>query len=220
MSSSIQNPFLLINKPPGPTSHDIVNRVRRQTGERRVGHAGTLDPFAEGLLIILVGRDATKRQAEFLGMDKTYEAVFRLGATSTTEDPTGIITERPNVDPFPEDLIKKTSATFVGTHDQIPSAFSAKKIQGKKAYELARKGIQPDLKPKQITIHAIEILNYQWPFLTIRTHVSSGTYIRALARDFGEKLGCGAYVETLKRTAIGPYLLNDAQRAEDIPCFS
>ncbi len=221
MDSSIQNSILLINKPAGPTSHDIVAMVRRKTGIKRVGHAGTLDPFAEGLLIILVGRDTTKRQSEFLGMDKTYEAILRLGATSTTEDPTGEITESDSCHPRPDrgsildsrfrgkDILN-TLQSFLGTFDQMPSAFSAKKINGKKAYELARKGIVPDLKPKKITIYSIDILSYEWPLLTIRCSVSSGTYIRALARDIGEALGCGAYLQTLKRTSIGPYSLERA----------
>lgn len=239
MDSSIQNSILLINKPPGPTSHDIVAMVRKKTGIKRVGHAGTLDPFAEGLLIVLVGRDATKRQAEFLGMDKTYEAVIHLGATSTSEDPTGIITptvisnecekspatsgflgisdDGSGLDPgLRRDDIEKAVHSFIGTYDQMPSSFSAKKINGKKAYELARKGIVPDLKPKKITIHSIDILSYEWPLLTIRCSVSSGTYIRALARDIGEALGCGAYLETLKRTSIGPYSLDDAMSIESI----
>lgn len=238
MDFSIQNPVLLINKPSGPTSHDVVDKVRKITGVRRVGHAGTLDPFASGLLIILVGREATKRQAEFLGMDKTYEATIRLGATSTTEDPTGEITLRKRgqspfftfppaetengaengdcprfpLDPgFRRDDIENILSSFVGTNDQLPSSFSAKKIKGKKAYELARRGIRPDLKPKCVTIHSIDILSYEWPILTIHVRASSGTYIRALARDIGEKLGCGAYVEKLKRTAIGPYALEQAQ---------
>ncbi|MBI4253276.1 tRNA pseudouridine(55) synthase TruB [Candidatus Uhrbacteria bacterium] len=210
MDSSIQNSILLINKPPGPTSHDIVNMVRKKTGVKRVGHAGTLDPFAEGLLIILVGRDATKRQAEFLGMDKTYEAAIHLGATSTTDDKTGVIRTVSMYKPVYTLKLEAALASFVGTYDQMPSSFSAKKINGKKAYELARKGIQPDLKPKKITIHSIDILSYQWPLLTIRCSVSSGTYIRALARDIGEKLGVGAYVEKLKRTAIGPYSIEQA----------
>ncbi|MDP2629800.1 MAG: tRNA pseudouridine(55) synthase TruB [Candidatus Uhrbacteria bacterium] len=209
-----EDSLLLINKPAGPTSHDIVDLVRKKTGIKRVGHAGTLDPFAEGLLIVLVGRDATKKQAEFLGMDKTYEAVLHLGATSTTEDPTGEISQRiiPDVPAFEE--IKHAITSFTGTYDQMPSAFSAKKINGKKAYELARKGIRPDLKPKTITVHSIDILAYEWPLLTIRCSVSSGTYIRALARDIGEKLGCGAYLEKLKRTSIGPYNLCDSHTIE------
>lgn len=246
MDVSIQNPILLINKPSGPTSHDIVARIRKATGVKRVGHAGTLDPFAEGLLIVLVGRDATKRQAEFLGMDKTYEAVIHFGATSTTDDRTGEITflchsrvgslptsVRGNPEKGSEDaggldpglrrddkLCNSTLAdvthvvsSLIGSYDQMPPTFSAKKINGKKAYELARKGQVPELKPKNITVHSIEILDYEWPLLTIRCTVSSGTYIRALARDIGSKLGCGAYVEALKRTAIGSYLLAHAVEA-------
>lgn len=215
MTSLGNNSILLINKPAGPTSHDIVDMVRKKTGIKRVGHAGTLDPFASGLLVVLVGRDATKKQAEFLGMDKTYEAVVYLGATSTTEDPTGEITDSQNIPPISREKINHTVLDFVGTFDQMPSNFSAKKINGKKAYELARKGIQPDLKPKKITIYSIDILTYEWPFLTIRCSVSSGTYIRALARDIGEKLGCGAYLEKLTRTAIGPYTLNDAKQLSE-----
>lgn len=206
MSSS-----LLINKPAGPTSHDVVDIVRKQTGERRVGHTGTLDPFAEGLLIILIGRDATKQQAEFLHMDKTYEAVIRLGATSTTDDPTGEITVNSMAKPVLPLTIEAVVRSFVGTYAQMPPAYSAKKIKGKKAYEIARQGILPELKPKTITVHSIDILSYEWPLLTIRCSVSSGTYIRALARDIGKKLGIGAYVEKLKRTTIGPFKIDDAR---------
>jgi len=207
-----QERILLINKPAGPTSHDIVALVRKKTGIKRVGHAGTLDPFAEGLLIVLVGRDATKRQSEFLGMDKTYDATLRLGARSTTDDPTGIVTIADIPATWQADLpeVHRVIHSFVGTYDQMPPPYSAKKINGKKAYELARKGIVPDLKPKKITVFSIDILSCEFPILTIRCTVSSGTYIRALARDIGEKLGCGAYLERLIRTEIGPYRLSDA----------
>lgn len=202
--------MLLIHKPARMTSHDVVAIIRKKTGIKRVGHAGTLDPFATGLLIVLVGREETKRQAEFLTMDKSYEAVIRLGATSSTEDSTGIITDIPDTKPISLDVILYTLRVFQGIFDQMPSNFSAKKIKGKKAYELARQGIQPDLKPKKITIHSLELLSFEWPLLTIRCSVSSGTYIRALARDIGKRLGCGAYCEALVRTAIGPYSLSDA----------
>lgn len=203
------NNMLLVNKPSGPTSHDIVNRVRRRTGVKRVGHAGTLDPFASGLLILLVGREQTKRQSEFLTMDKTYEAVIRLGATSTTDDRTGMITPCHTV-PYKEPLRKEIEiaiSSFIGEQDQMPSQFSAKKIKGTPAYKFARKGEVVELAPKRVTIHSIDLLAYDWPRLSVRMHVSSGTYIRAFARDLGEKLDCGAYVEELKRTAIGPYSL-------------
>ncbi|MBI2645336.1 tRNA pseudouridine(55) synthase TruB [Candidatus Uhrbacteria bacterium] len=229
----------LVYKPVGPTSHDIVDWARKQSGITRIGHAGTLDPFAEGLLILLVGKDYTRRQSEFLGMDKTYEAVIHLGATSNTDDCTGKITpfichSRENGNPekintsthkmdprFRGDdkhlihslaNIKNVIKSFTGTYEQMPPNFSAKKISGTRAYKFARKGETPELKPKKITIHSLELLSFDWPLLSIRATVSSGTYIRALARDIGVHLGCGAYCETLKRTAIGPYSLTDAIR--------
>ncbi len=200
--------ILLLNKPIGPTSHDMVAKIRRLTGQKTVGHAGTLDPFAEGLLIVLVGRDATKRQAEFLGLDKSYEAEFILGATSNTEDPTGeIVLKTDYIRPTIEQ-INEALAHFTGNFDQMPSAFSAKKIKGQKAYDIARAGGTPELQPKNITIHSLDLIDYAWPTLHIRTSVSSGTYIRALARDIGERLGCGAYVNKLKRTSIGDFKLD------------
>lgn len=232
--------MLLINKPPGPTSHDIVDIVRRITGERRVGHTGTLDPFAEGLLILLVGRKETKHQSEFLNMDKIYKATFVLGEERDTDDVTGKIIHRkgaearlkssqagrgsstlsPSWVPDPpmayrqhiEDVLKK----FTGEQMQMPPQFSAKKIKGKKAYELARKGEYVKLKPKKIKIHYLKLLNYKYPELKIETKVSSGTYIRALARDIGRELCTGAYVKELKRTQIGEYKLKNAKTLEEL----
>ncbi len=251
-SAYSQNGFLLIDKPTGMTSHDVVAIVRKKTGIKRVGHAGTLDPFATGLLIILIGREQTKRQSEFLTMDKTYEAVIRLGATSTTDDCTGEITpsfsmchsraclsgrqEGENSEKkenAPQGLdprlhgydkinsvslskIQHTISSFIGTFEQMPPNFSAKKIKGKKAYELARAGIHPDLKPKRITIHSLELLSYVWPLLKINVSVSSGTYIRALARDIGAHLECGAYCEELIRTSIGPFHLKDSAAISEL----
>ncbi len=206
--------MVLINKPVGPTSHDIVARVRRLTGIKRIGHAGTLDPFASGLLIILIGREWTRRQAEFLNLSKTYETTIMFGATSNTDDITGIITPSLNPKEVQLEDIKICLDSHCKTYAQMPPSFSAKKIKGKKAYELAREGIQPDLKPKEITIHSLELLLYTWPRLSFRTTVSSGTYIRALARDIGNHLSCGAYCETLSRTAIGDYTLADALTLE------
>ena len=211
-----QNGILLIDKPIGMTSHDVVAIVRKKTGIKRVGHAGTLDPFATGLLIILVGREQTKRQSEFLTMDKTYEAVIRLGATSTTDDCTGEITVNSMDKPAYPLTVKQTLHSFIGTFDQMPPSFSAKKIKGKKAYELARAGIHPDLKPKRITIHSLELLSYVWPLLKINVSVSSGTYIRALARDIGAHLECGAYCEELIRTSIGPFHLKDSAAISEL----
>ncbi|MEX2144951.1 MAG: tRNA pseudouridine(55) synthase TruB [Candidatus Spechtbacterales bacterium] len=251
--------MLLINKKPGPTSHDIVDEIRKLTKEKRVGHAGTLDPFAEGLLIVLVGREETRKQAEFLNMDKTYEAVFILGEERDTDDITGRVRDagtsetssrvsqsdfssenpplplsgksrksgnqafplpRATRDKVSEVLalkeIKNALKRFEGEIEQMPPAYSAKKIKGKKAYELARRGKEPKLHAKRVKIYEIKLLNYTWPELKIRTTVSSGTYIRALARDIGRELGVGAYVKELKRTHIGKYSLDEAKTLEEL----
>lgn len=184
--------------------------IRKKTGVKCVGHAGTLDPLATGLLIILVGRETTKRQTEFLGMDKTYEATIILGGRSDTDDITGTIEYRACEKPSFE-KIQASTTELVGTYEQMPPLYSAKKIGGIPSHKLMRRGILPVLKPKKITVYSIDILNYAWPRLVIRTSVSSGTYIRSLARDIGETLGCGAYIETLTRTMIGNYSLDQAQ---------
>lgn len=210
--------ILNIHKPPGPTSHDIVDEVRRITGERRVGHAGTLDPFAEGVLIVLVGKEDTKRQREFMEMEKEYVAKIRLGAISDTDDATGIIqkSKLKNKKHISKLKMRQILNSFTGTIEQVPPAYSAKKIRGKKAYELARRGEALRLAPKKVTIHAIELLNYNWPILDIRVTCSSGTYIRALARDIGEKLRCGAYLESLTRTRIGPFTREKSKTIDQV----
>lgn len=213
--------ILLINKPRGMTSHDVVDLVRRKTGEKRVGHTGTLDPMAEGLLIVLVGKEATKRQQEFMKIEKEYVAMIRLGATSTTNDAEGEITMTKvqalmtNKIPISEFKIQSVLRKFIGNIEQVPPAYSAVKIKGERAYKLARKGMRPPLKPRRVTIATIETLSYRYPLLKIRVVCSSGTYIRALARDIGEKLGLGAYLETLVRTRIGPYRLESTRGLED-----
>ena len=208
--------ILFINKPAGPTSHDIVDKVRRLTGERRVGHAGTLDPFAEGLLIVLVGREATKRQSEFMKLTKEYIATLHLGAETDTQDLTG----KPIKSKFPPPknnsqipslkTVQSILKNFKGEIDQVPPVYSAIKIKGKKAYELARRGEKVELKPRKIKIYDIKILDYKWPLLELKIKCSSGTYIRSLARDIGRTLNTGAYLEKLVRTKIGRYKLKDA----------
>ena len=200
---------LLINKPSGPTSHDMIYRVRRATGIKKVGHAGTLDPFAEGLLIILVGRDATKRQSGFMGLDKEYEATIRLGIETDTYDREGKVIDEYWGGWPTEEKIKKALEGFVGEQMQMPPAFSAKKIKGKKAYDLARKGEEVILQPVRVVIHSLEVISYDSPMLKIRTRVSSGTYIRSLAHDIGASLGTGAHLTELRRTSIGGYSLKD-----------
>jgi tRNA pseudouridine55 synthase len=204
--------FLLIKKPTGWTSHDVVAYLRRQYPRgTKIGHAGTLDPFATGLLIIGVGRDATKRLDEFKNLPKIYEAVLFLGAISDTQDKDGTITSTGIEKKYTEEEIKKILETFIGPQLQIPPMYSAKKINGKKLYDLARQGIEVERKPSAIEIYNIELLNYNYPHLKIRVGCSTGTYIRTLGHDIGQKLGCGAYCAELVRTKIGQYALKNAQ---------
>lgn len=219
--------ILLIDKAPGWTSFDVVAKIRgarraafKATGvtptkrQLRVGHAGTLDPFATGLLIILLG-DATKRSDEFLKQDKTYEATITLGATSSTGDPEGELT--PVSDNVPSsEAVQAAIGNFTGPITQIPPAYSAIKVNGQRAYKLARKGQDVDIPSRQVTIHSLEVVSFDYPQLHIRTHVSSGTYIRSLAQDIGEALGTGAYCSQLRRTVIGDLNVDDSTEVESV----
>ena len=214
--------IFLINKPTGMTSHDVIDFLRKVTGERTIGHAGTLDPAASGLLIVAVSREFTKKLNQYLKLDKEYIASIELGKVSTTYDSEGEIADtalvvgRQQVQTPSQREIVSTIDKFLGNYKQLPPAFSAKKIRGKKAYELARKGKDVDLKPVPVTIHTIEVLTYNYPNLQLRTRVSSGTYIRSLAHDIGQKLGTGAYLSALQRTKIGEYDLSRALALTDI----
>ena len=206
------NDFLLINKPVGWTSHDVVGFLRKQYPRgTKVGHSGTLDPFATGLLIVGVGREATKRLDEFKNLPKIYEAVLFLGATSDTQDKDGVITLTKINQNYTREEIENVLKTFIGKQLQIPPMYSAKKINGQKLYELARAGKEVERQPNEIEIYNIELLNYEYPRLEIRVECSTGTYIRTLGHDIGQKLGCGAYCEELTRTRIGQYDLKDAE---------
>lgn len=227
---------ILIDKPAGMSSFGVVARVRRKLKDEfghkvKVGHTGTLDPFATGLLILLSGK-CTKKSGEFLKLDKVYEATIKLGFVSTTGDPEG------EIRPFPAraasdrsvatgdrrsfsrcrapkvprlETVESLLQTFTGEIEQTPPKFSAIKINGQRAYKLARKGQDFEMPKRKITIYNIEILEYEYPILKIRCHVSSGTYIRTLAEDIGEKLGIGAYCESLRRLKIGEYDVKDAE---------
>ena len=201
--------IIFVDKPAGMSSFGAVARVRRILSEReghkvKVGHTGTLDPFATGLLILLAGK-ATKKAPELTKLDKVYEATIRLGATSSTGDPEGEITITDKKPEISREKIIETLAQFVGEIEQIPPAFSAIKINGQRAYKLARVGKAVEMPKRKVTIYELELLDYASPFLKIRTHVSSGTYIRTLAEDIGEALGCGAYTTELRRTKIADY---------------
>ena len=201
--------IIFVDKPSGMSSFGAVARVRRLLSEReghkvKVGHTGTLDPFATGLLILLAGK-ATKKAPELTKLDKVYEATIRLGATSSTGDPEGEITITDKKPEISREKIIETLAQFVGEIEQTPPAFSAIKINGQRAYKLARAGKAIEMPKRKVTIYELELLDYASPFLKIRTHVSSGTYIRTLAEDIGEALGCGAYTTELRRTKIADY---------------
>ena len=201
--------FLNIAKPINCTSHDVVNTVRRVVGQRRVGHAGTLDPLACGVLVIGVGHGT--RLIEYLANTrKTYRADILLGGTTTTDDSAGdLVQERPvNVDAA---AVRAVLKQFTGTIAQVPPAYAAVHVQGTRAYVRARRGETVALEPRQVTIYRLAVLNVQLPRLTLEVECSTGTYIRALARDLGEALGCGAHLAALTRTRVGSYSLADAE---------
>ncbi len=198
--------ILVVDKAIGPTSHDVVDAVRAITGERRVGHAGTLDPLASGVLVVLVG--AATRLAEYLtAHDKRYHATIRLGARSATDDAEGPITDERPVD-VTRERVAAALDSFRGEIAQRPPAFAAVKQDGVRAYQRARRGEAVEIAARKVTIHAIEIVAFAPPLLEIDVRCGAGTYIRALARDVGAALGCGAYLAALRRTASGPFSID------------
>ena len=211
--------IILIDKPAGLSSFGVVARVRRRLSEQagkkiKVGHTGTLDPFATGLLILLANK-ATKLSNQFLKFDKWYEATICLGKTSTTGDPEGEIIEQ-NTEKVPTlEEVKAVVNQFVGQITQTVPVFSAVKINGQRAYQLARRGEAVSMPTRQIEIYSLEILSYNYPELIIRTHVSSGTYIRTLGEDIGKALGVGAYLTSLRRTQVGDYQIKNAVKLSD-----
>jgi tRNA pseudouridine synthase B len=210
--------IILIDKPAGLSSFGVVARVRRKLRDRegkkvKVGHTGTLDPFATGLLILLAGT-ATKRSDEFLKKDKEYEATVHLGKTSTTGDIEGEITETSKKVP---DLksVEAACKKLTGRIEQTVPIYSAVKINGERAYKIARKGQTVTMPTRTVTIYSLDILDYTYPELKIRTTVSSGAYIRTLGEDLGKILGTGAYLTSLRRTKIADYSVDDALKLDD-----
>ena len=215
--------ILLIDKPAGMTSFGVVARLRRvlskQEGKKvKVGHTGTLDPFATGLMIIVTGR-MCRRAMEFTKLDKWYEAEIVLGAESTTGDPEGELSRISGKKPD-EGEIKQVLQKFTGKIEQIPPAFSAVKVNGRRAYQLARAGKEVDIPKRTITIYALELIGYDYPVLKLRTHVSSGTYIRSLAADIGKELKTGAYCQNLRRIKIADYDVKNAKVLADFGILS
>jgi tRNA pseudouridine55 synthase len=205
-----------VDKPVGPTSHDVVHRVRRALKTRAAGHTGTLDPFASGLLVVLVG--GATRLARFVeGQPKRYLATARLGIQTATDDLTGEIVARfPNSESVPEVRVREELATFLGQHPQRPPAFSAKWVAGERSYRKARRGEPVELAEVPVMVHDIELVDYSPPDLRFRAVVGSGTYIRALARDLGHQLGVGAHLTALRREAIGSLVVEDAVPLEQL----
>ncbi len=206
--------IILIDKPAGITSFGVVARVRRvlsqQAGKKvKVGHCGTLDPFATGLLILCVGKEC-KNAGMYMKHDKVYEAMFRLGQESTTGDPEGEVTDISDKVPSRAE-VEKVLQQFTGEIQQRPPIFSALKVNGVRAYKLARDGKEVEIPLRSVTVHSLELMDYTYPALRIRTHVSSGTYIRSLGVDIGKMLSTGAYCAQLRRISIADWQVEDAQ---------
>ncbi len=215
--------LLLVDKPATWTSFDVVNYVRRivasAEGKKpknvKVGHTGTLDPFATGLLVLLIGKEYTRRAAEFSKLDKTYEVTLKLGQISSTGDPEGEITVVSSAEPSTEAL-REALEKFRGPIMQVPPAYSAIKVNGQRAYKLARAGKEVIIEARPTTIHRLEFTDYTYPEVKIVSEVTSGTYIRTLVTDLGEALGTGAYTTTLRRLSVGQFNIQDAISTEKL----
>ncbi len=204
--------ILLIDKPAGPSSFDVVRRVRRALKVRKVGHAGTLDPFATGLLLLCLG-EATKLVPFLMPEPKTYRAVVKLGEETDTQDPTGRVTATSRELPAPAQVYE-AAARFVGEIEQTPPMYSALHHQGQRLYELARRGETVPIKPRQVTVYGLQVEEVALPLVTLSVTCSQGTYIRTLAADLGRVLGCGAHLAALRRLAVGPFRVAEALALE------
>jgi tRNA pseudouridine55 synthase len=211
--------LVVIDKPGGMTSHDVVGKVRRLAGTRKVGHAGTLDPMATGVLLLGVNR-ATRLLGHLMLTEKAYDAVLRLGASTTTDDAEGETTATASAAHLDEAEIRTAIARFVGDIEQVPSSVSAVKVDGRRAYARVRSGETVELAPRPVTVHAIDVQEISRSEavvdVTVAVRCSSGTYIRALARDVGAALGVGGHLTALRRTAVGPFSLDDAHTLEEL----
>ncbi len=205
---------MLVDKPVGPTSHDLVDWLRRVSDVRRVGHTGTLDPLASGLMIMLVGREYTKLQDQFLKKDKTYLVTAQLGITSDSYDITGtVMTQNDNWQKLKKENFENVANQFVGQIEQTVPIYSAVKIKGEKLYDLARRGQadQVGLPARSVTIYSLNILDFSLPYFTLEVSCSSGTYVRSLIHDIGQALGVGAVVTALRRVQIGEYSIDQTE---------
>jgi tRNA pseudouridine55 synthase len=211
--------ILVVDKPKGWTSHDVVDFIRKRFSLKKVGHAGTLDPMATGVLVVLIGR-CTKSSKFFITDDKEYEGALLLGKESDTGDADGKITSSAESMDFKEDDIRDAFNAFLGTIEQTPPMYSAVKIGGRKLYELARKGIKAEPKPRSIVIKSLNIVNIAMPEISFKVACSKGTYVRQLAVDIGRKIGCGAYLTALKRTRSGRFGMDEALNIEGLKAIN
>lgn len=209
LRKSVVSGVLVIDKPVGMTSHDVVQIVRKGTQIRRAGHTGTLDPRASGVLVVLIG--PAVRLSEYVSAsDKRYQATIRLGSSTDTYDSEGTITRSSPSVSVAEDQFLTALDNFVGEIEQVPPPYSAVKVKGKKAYELSRKGEEVELEPRRINVYSLELLEWAPPEAVVDVYCSSGTYVRSLAHDLGQELGCGAHLVGLRRTKSGRFTLRDA----------
>lgn len=215
-ASEFPDGILLFDKPEGPTSHDAVRMVRRSSRVRRVGHTGTLDPFASGLLLVCVGR-ATRLAEYFHLLPKTYRAVLALGVRTDTDDRTGrVIAASEAWRDLSEGDVRAAARDMVGELEQLPPVFSAKKVGGRRSYEAARRGERLELAPVSVSVHRLEVLGVRGPEVDLEVEVSTGTYVRALARDLGAVLGCEGHLSLLRRTCVGAFRVEDAAGPDDL----
>ncbi len=206
---------LLIDKPSGPTSHDVVDAIRRQFGIKKVGHCGTLDPNATGLLVIVLGR-GTKLSEKLMSDDKVYEGTIKFGETTNSYDSDGEILESKPVPPLTLDQLNELAATFVGDQMQMPPMVSAIKKDGVPLYKLARKGIEVEREPRLIHIYNFRFTDYREPLGACKLACTKGTYVRSVAHDLGQKIGCGAHLATLRRSAAGKFDVADAKPLDEL----
>ena len=211
------NGLLVIDKPGGMTSRDAVNRVQRWFPRKtKIGHTGTLDPLATGVLVVCIG--AATRLADYVqAMGKSYSARVRLGATSNSDDADGEVTETPNAPVPTREQIDAALAGFIGNVEQVPPAVSALKIDGVRAHKLERKGLEPKPSARAVSIYAIRVTGFAWPYLDMEVDCGKGTYIRSIARDLGAALGCGGLVQTLRRTRVGPFRAEQGVNVDAVP---
>lgn len=209
------NGLLIVNKPEGPSSMDVVRRVRRAAKNTKTGHAGTLDPLAQGVVICCLGK-ATKRVEALMELAKVYQTTIDLSALTTTDDREGEKTEIQVTAPPDQDAVKTALQHFIGEIKQVPPSFSAVHVNGQRAYKLARQGKEITMPPRCVRIDHIEMLSYNWPFLELRITCGRGTYIRSLARELGQKLGTGGYLTFLQRTSVGAFHIDNAWKLDDL----